>query len=76
MTKSLAELCTEHQISVKQLIENTGIDDHRLTAIFMNRWTPSPYDRKKIAKAFKVEVDDITWGHATPIQHIYGHGPG
>ena len=21
-------------------------------------------------------IDDITWGHKTPIQHIYGHGPG
>ena len=76
MTRSIEELCKEHQMPVQELIEKTGVDDHRLVAIYMGRWTPSPEDRKKIAAAFELEVDDITWGHVTPIQHIYGHGPG
>ncbi|MDP7205119.1 MAG: hypothetical protein QGH11_06115 [Pirellulaceae bacterium] len=76
MTRSIEELCKEHQMTVQELIEKTGVDDHRLVAIYMGRWTPSPEDRKKIAAAFELEVDDITWGHVTPIQHIYGHGPG
>ena len=76
MTKSIDELCEEHEMTVRDLIQKTGIDDHRVAAIYMGRWTPSPQDRKKIAGAFELEVDDITWGHVTPIQHIYGHGPG
>ena len=76
MTRSIAELCKEHKLSVQDLIEKTGIDDHRVMAICMGRWTPSPGDRSKIAAVFQVEVDQITWGHVTPIQHIYGHGPG
>jgi|TARA_B100000809_G_scaffold209518_1_gene212507 transcriptional regulator with XRE-family HTH domain len=76
MTRSIDELCKEHKLTVQDLIEKTGIDDHRVMAICMSRWTPSPEDRKKIAEAFELEVDDITWGHVTPIQHIYGHGPG
>ena len=76
MTRSIEELCKEHQMTVQELIEKTGVDDHRLVAIYMGRWTPSPEDRKKIASAFELEVDDVTWGHITPIQHIYGHGPG
>lgn len=76
MSRSIEELCKEHQMTVQELIEKTGVDDHRLVAIYMGRWTPSPEDRKKIASAFELEVDDITWGHITPIQHIYGHGPG
>ncbi|MEE2686241.1 MAG: transcriptional regulator [Planctomycetota bacterium] len=76
MTRSIEELCKEHQMTVQELIEKTGVDDHRLVAIYMGRWTPSPEDRKKIAAAFELGVDDITWGHVTPIQHIYGHGPG
>lgn len=76
MTKSITELCKEHGMTVQDLIEKTGIDDHRVVAICMGRWTPSPADRSKIASVFELEVDDITWGHITPIQHIYGHGPG
>ena len=76
MTRTIEELCKKHQMTVEALIEKTGVDDHRLLAIYMGRWTPSPEDRKKIAAAFELEVDDITWGHVTPIQHIYGHGPG
>ena len=76
MTRTIAELCTIHKMTVKDLTEKTGIDDHRVVAICMGRWTPSPDDRKKIAAVFEIEVDDITWGHVTPIQHIYGHGPG
>ena len=76
MTRSIDELCKEHKLTVQDLIEKTGIDDHRVMAICMSRWTPSPGDRKKIAEVFELEVDDITWGHVTPIQHIYGHGPG
>ena len=76
MTRSIDELCKERKLTVQDLIEKTGIDDHRVMAICMSRWTPSPEDRKKIAEVFELEVDDITWGHVTPIQHIYGHGPG
>ena len=76
MTRTIEELCKKHQMTVEDLTEKTGVDDHRLLAIYMGRWTPSPEDRKKIAAAFELEVDDITWGHITPIQHIYGHGPG
>ena len=76
MTRTIEELCKKHQMTAEDLTEKTGVDDHRLLAIYMGRWTPSPEDRKKIAAAFELEVDDITWGHVTPIQHIYGHGPG
>jgi hypothetical protein len=45
-------------------------------AIVLGRWTPSPEDRDAIAGVFGVTRDDIAWGHKTPIQHIYGQGPG
>lgn len=76
MTRSIAELCQEQELTARELIEKSGVDEHRLMAIYMGRWTPSPSDRKKIAAVFEVDVDEITWGHVTPIQHIYGQGPG
>jgi hypothetical protein len=44
-------------------------------AIVLGRWTPSPAERDRIAAVFGVTRDQITWGHKTPIQHIYGQGP-
>ena len=32
--------------------------------------------RDAIAAVFGLTRDQIMWGHKTPIQHIYGHGPG
>jgi hypothetical protein len=29
-----------------------------------------------VAAVFGLTRDQIVWGHTTPIQHIYGSGPG
>jgi transcriptional regulator with XRE-family HTH domain len=70
------ELLTQQQIDVKQLAEKAGLDEQRVVAIVLGRWTPSPAERDKIAAVFGLTRDGIAWGHKTPIQHIYGHGPG
>ncbi|HAA52877.1 MAG TPA: hypothetical protein DCE43_24390 [Planctomycetaceae bacterium] len=75
-TRSVAELCESAGLTIEQLADKTGLDDQRLLAILLGRWTPSPEERAKVANALDVTVDDITWGHKTPIQHIYGQGPG
>tara|TARA_B100000029_G_scaffold61065_2_gene54936 strand:+ start:4787 stop:5020 length:234 start_codon:yes stop_codon:yes gene_type:complete len=75
-TRSVAELCESAGLTIDQLADKTGLEDQRLLAILLGRWTPSPDERAKVANAFDVTVDDITWGHKTPIQHIYGQGPG
>ena len=75
MTKSVAELCQEKQVTLEVLIQRSGLDPSRVQAIVEGRWTPSPAERRKIADAFGVEPSDITWGHKTPIQHLWGHGP-
>ena len=74
--KSVSDLCKEHQITVDQLAERTGLDKNRVLAIVLGRWTPSPDERDSVAGVFQVSKQDISWGHKTPIQHIYGHGPG
>ena len=76
MSRTVADLCQEQQISVAELARRSGLDDGRVTSIALGRWTPSPVERQKIAAVFGVAVDQIAWGHKTPIQHLYGHGPG
>lgn len=75
-TRTVAELCTEQKIDWQQLAERSGLDEQRVLAIVLGRWTPSPSERERIAAVFNVPREQIVWGHQTPIQHIYGHGPG
>jgi transcriptional regulator with XRE-family HTH domain len=76
MPHSVADLCRDQSISVEALADRTGLDLGRITAIALGRWTPSPAEREKIAAIFGVTIDEVAWGHSTPIQHLYGHGPG
>jgi transcriptional regulator with XRE-family HTH domain len=73
--KSVDQLCLEHRIDVRQLAERAGLDEQRVLAIVLGRWTPSPQERDKVAAVFGLTRDQVQWGHKTPIQHIYGHGP-
>ncbi len=76
MAKSVAEICVERGCTIERLVEQSGLERGRVEAILLCRWTPSPAERTKVAAALGVDVEQIAWGHATPIQHLYGHGPG
>jgi len=74
--KTVGELCAERELTPRQLAEQAGLEEQRVLAIVLGRWTPSPSERDRIAGVFGLTRAQITWGHKTPIQHIYGHGPG
>lgn len=73
--KSVDQLCVERGIDARKLAELSGVEEQRVFAIVLGRWTPSPEDRDAIAGVFGLTRDRIAWGHKTPIQHIYGSGP-
>jgi hypothetical protein len=73
---TVERLCIDHGIDATQLADRSGVDVQRVMAIVLGRWTPSPAERDAIAAAFGLTRDKIAWGHKTPIQHIYGQGPG
>jgi ribosome-binding protein aMBF1 (putative translation factor) len=72
---TLAEWMTERGVGLSDLIERSGLDDKVVEAIAANRYTPSPDQRKRLAAALGVALEQIVWGHAAPIVHVYGHGP-
>lgn len=74
--RNVDELCAQFQLDYRQLAARAGLDEQRVLAILLGRWTPSPSERDKVAAVFGLTRDQIAWGHKTPIQHIYGHGPG
>jgi len=73
--KTIEQLCTERGWDARQLAAQSGVDEQRVLAIALGRWTPSPEDRDKLAAVFGLTRDQVAWGHKTPIQHIYGSGP-
>jgi transcriptional regulator with XRE-family HTH domain len=74
--RGVDQLCVERGLDARQLAGLAGLDEQRVFAIVLGRWTPSPDERDAIARVFGLTRDQIAWGHKTPIQHIYGHGPG
>lgn len=73
--RSVDQLCAQHGLDARQLAARAGVDEGRVAAIVLGRWTPSPEDRDRIAAVFGLTRDQIIWGHKTPVQHIYGQGP-
>jgi len=75
MGHSVADHCLRAGLTVEELTERCGLELSRVQAIVLGRWTPSPAERQRIADVLEVTPDQVSWGHKTPIQHIYGHGP-
>ena len=73
--KTVEELCVQHGLNHQQLAAKSGLDEQRVLAIALGRWTPSPAERDRVAAAFGLTREQIAWGHSTPESHLYGHGP-
>jgi transcriptional regulator with XRE-family HTH domain len=73
--KPLAHYMEQTGASVDQLAEATGLESKLVQAIASGNYTPSPSERQRIAAALNVSIEDIAWGHAVPVEHMWGHGP-
>lgn len=56
--------------TIEQIAERSGLRPERVEAIAMGRWTPSPQERERIAAAFGLHVDEISWGHTMNPRNI------
>src|SRR5207244_2905738 len=63
---SVSELCERHKVDHRQLAAKTGLDEQRVLAIALGRWTPSPEERDKIAAALGLPRALITRRRAAP----------
>ena len=73
--KPLARIMEETGTSLEQLVEASGLEAKLVKAIATGNYTPSPTERERLAAALGVSIDDIAWGHAVPVDHLWGHGP-
>jgi hypothetical protein len=73
--KPLSQHMQEKAISLDQLVTSSGLDAKLVQAIASGNYTASPAQRERLAAAVGVPVADIAWGHAVPVDHLWGHGP-
>ena len=62
-------------MSLDELVVRSKLDRKIVEAIVAGRYTPSPDQRKRLADALGMELNDIHWGHQIEVDHMYGHGP-
>jgi transcriptional regulator with XRE-family HTH domain len=74
-TKTIAEWLTERGIALADLVAASALDRRVVEAIARGRYTPSPEQRRALAAALGVEIDQVAWGHVAEVTHVYGHGP-
>ena len=67
--KAVDQLCVEHGLDARQLAEKCGLDEGRVLAIVLGRWTPSPQERDAIARVF-----GRTAGRLPNIARIFDQG--
>lgn len=70
MRKTVDLLFEEQDLVVEDVAAQTGLDEKRVEAIALGRWTPSPNERKRMAEALGVDMADIDWGHTLDPRNI------
>ena len=73
--KTLARCLEETGMGLEELVEESGLDAKDVKAIVAGNYTPSPSQRKRLALAIGISYDELDWGHAVEVQHLWGHGP-
>ena len=73
MPHTVDVLLEQQNLSIPQLADAARIEAARMEAIVTGRWTPSPAERERIAAAFGVPVDDISWGHTMSPRNVRYH---
>jgi len=73
--KPIARYVEESGISVEQLVAAAGLDAKLVKAIVSGNFTPSPLQRQRLASALGISVEDVSWDHAVPVEHLRGNGP-
>ncbi len=51
-------------LSIEDVAARSGLSATRIESVAEGRWTPRPDEREKIAAAFGVGIDEISWGHS------------
>jgi hypothetical protein len=57
-------------VSRMEVAARSGLGLARIEAIADGRWTPTPEERERVAAAFDVPVEEISWGHTVNPRNV------
>ncbi|HLQ45767.1 MAG TPA: helix-turn-helix transcriptional regulator [Planctomycetaceae bacterium] len=61
--KTIDLLFEETGLTIEEIAKRTQLSAERIEAIAVGRWTPGPDERQRLATAFGISIEDISWGH-------------
>ena len=73
MAKTVDQWMEERDVTVEELAERSGLAAARVEAIATGRWLASPQERRLVAAAFELTIDDILWGHVMSPRNVRYH---
>ena len=73
--KPIARYLEDTGMTADQLAASAAMDIKLVRSIVAGNYTASPADRRRLATALGVSVEDIAWGHSVPVEHLRGNGP-
>ena len=73
--KTVAQWMEARGLSAAELVAAAGLEERVVQAIVQGRYTPSQEQRQRLSAALGIGVDQVAWGHAAAVEHMYGHGP-
>jgi len=68
--RTVEHLFEQTGFTCDEVAARAGLTVERVAAIAEGRWTPSPDDRVRIAAAFGVPIEEISWGHTMNPRNI------
>lgn len=73
MATTIDVLFERLKLTFDEIVKRSGLEERRVEAILCGRWLPSPTERKLIAGAFGVPIDEIEWGHSISPRNVRYH---
>jgi cyanate lyase len=73
--QGLSGWMADRGVGLETLVNNSGLEARVVKAIVNGQYTPSPEQRRRLAATLGLEPEQVIWGHGTPVEHLYGHGP-
>jgi len=73
--KPISRYLEDTGMTADQLAASAAMDIKLVRSIVAGNYTAGPGDRQRLAVALGVSVEDISWGHSVPVEHLRGNGP-
>lgn len=68
--KTIDVLLEESGLTMEEVVSRTGLAAERVDAIYTGRWLPSPDERRRLAAALEIMIEDVSWGHSMPPRNV------